>query len=51
MVHLKDDHLTHQKLFRHGPNSMVNIRLILNLVGSKLFLAEILTHLGVPVEK
>ena len=44
MVHLKDDHQTHQKLSRPGLNSMVNIRLILNLVGSKLFKSEILIH-------
>ena len=44
MVHLKDDHRTHQKLFQPGPNSMVNIRLILNLVGSKLLLPENMIH-------
>lgn len=37
MVHHKDDHRTLPKLSRPGLNSMVNIRLILNLVGSKLF--------------
>ena len=44
MVHHKDDHRTLQKLSRPGLNSMVNIRLILNLVGSKLFYSEILVH-------
>ena len=44
MVHLKDDHQTLPKLSRPGLNSMVNIRLILNLVGSKLFKSEILIH-------
>ena len=44
MVHPKDDHQTHQKLFQHGPNLMVNIRLILNLVGSKLSWPEIMIH-------